>query len=220
VRWLSCQRSPRKVCVDVKHWGIARRALGLGVLIAAVAGGSARADTSANTTVDTSWCAMPSFSQPFLSLGDRNWYTLVPGETPGSFDGTGWQLSGGASIITTTLADGSTTSILDMPSGSTAVSPPICVTSDYPRARTMVRDVRGSEGVSFYVGYEGTNTWDTPRNTGQVHGRQTNWSLSDPVNIQPENVPGWQPVRFTLVAGGKRSDFQLYDFYVDPRFMW
>ena len=80
----------------------------------------------------------------------------------------------------------------------------------------MVKDVVGSEGVFFSVSYQGTNTWDFPRNTGQVHGSGTAWTLSGKVNVQPSNVPGWQPVRFTLIAGGKTSRFQIYDLYVDP----
>jgi hypothetical protein len=190
----------------------------LAVLIATVAGGSARAATT-TTAVDTSWCATPLLSQPFASLHDDGWYTLMPGEAADGFNGTGWQLSGGAQIITTTLADGSVGQVLDLPSGSKAVSPPMCVSSAYPTARTMVRDVRGSEGVFFYVGYEGTNTWENPRNTGQVHGQQTAWTLSDPVNVQPAGTSGWQPVQFTLEAGGKTSSFQVYDFYVDPHSM-
>jgi hypothetical protein len=81
----------------------------------------------------------------------------------------------------------------------------------------MVRNVVGAEGVFFYVSYAGTNTWDKPKNTGQVHGTHTAWTLSDPVNVQPSNLPGWQEVRFTFVPGGTRSDFQIYNFYVDPR---
>jgi hypothetical protein len=202
----------------MKIWGITRRAAGVAVVATALAGGSAQAAT-VFSPVDTSWCATPAFSQAFASFKDPNWYTLMPGETAGGFDGSGWQLSGGATIVTTTLADGSVSSVLDLPSGSKAVSPEICVTSDYPRARTMVRDIKGSEGVFFYVSYEGTNTWNTPKNTGQVHGKATDWSLSDPVNIQPNKLPGWQPVRFTLVPGGTTSEFQVYDFYVDPRLM-
>jgi hypothetical protein len=198
---------------------ITRRAAGLAVLIAAVSAGSAQAATAANATVDTSWCSSPSLAQPFLSAHDSNWYTLMPGEVAGGFDGAGWQLSGGATIVTTTLADGSTGSVLNLPSGSKAISPPMCVSSDYPTARAMVRDVVGAEGVFFYVGYDGTNTWTNPRNTGQVHGSANGWALSGDVNVQPSNVPGWQPVRFTLEAGGKTSDFQVYDFYVDPRSM-
>jgi hypothetical protein len=200
---------------DMKNpWGRTRRVLGLAGLTATVAAGTAHAATT--TPVDTSWCATPTLSQPFGSVGDNGWYTLIPGETADSFNGTGWQLSGGAQIITVTLADGSLGQVLDLPSGSKAVSPPMCVESNYPTARTIVRDVKGSEGVFFYVGYEGTNTWGNPRNTGQVHGQHTNWTVSDSVNVQPSNAAGWQPVQFTLEAGGKTSDFQVYDFYVDP----
>jgi hypothetical protein len=43
--------------------------------------------------------------------------------------------------------------VLDLPSGSKAVSPTICVTTEFPTARTMVRNVVGAEGVFFYVSY-------------------------------------------------------------------
>jgi hypothetical protein len=189
------------------------RALALSGIIAACAAGPAHAAT---TTFDTSFCAAPTLTQPFLSAGDTNWYTLTPGETPGNFDGTGWTLSGGAKIVTTTLADGSTGSVLDLPSGSKAVSPTICVTSDYPTARAEVRDVVGSEGIFFYVSYEGTSTWNTPKNTGQMHGSGTAWTLATPVNLQPYNTLGWQPMRITLIPGGKTSNFELYNLYIDP----
>jgi hypothetical protein len=193
------------------------RVLALVVVVAAIVSKSAKAAT---TTVDTSMCGNPLLTQPFLSYGDTNWYALVPGQSPDSFDGGGWTLTGGAKIVTVGLADGTTGSVLDLPSGSRAVSPTICVTSSYPTARMMVRDVAGSEGVFFYVSYEGTSTWNTPKNTGQVHGSGTAWTLSDSVNLQPYNVSGWQPVRFALVPGGTTSSFEIYDFYVDPRMKW
>jgi hypothetical protein len=169
------------------------------------------------TSVDTSACTDPTLGQPFASARDNNWYTLVPGQSPGSFNGNGWTLSGGARVVPTTLGNGQTGSVLDLPSGSSAVSPSICVSSAFPTARTLVRNVVGGEGVQFYVSYEGTNTWQNPKNTGQFHGQQTSWTLSDPINLQPSSQSGWQIVRFAFVPGGKNSDFQLYDFYVDPR---
>ncbi len=195
---------------------VLRRAVGLGIGIAALAAGSAQAAT-VTSPVDTSGCTTGAFSQPFASAKDSNWYTLMPGESAGSFDGTGWTLTGGAKLVTTTLADGSVGTVLDLPSGSTAVSPVMCVTSAYPTARTMVRNVTGGDGVHFKVAYEGTHTWVQPQETGQVHGNQSKWTLSGNVNVHPaNNVTGWQPVQFTLTAGGKGSDFQVYDFYVDP----
>jgi hypothetical protein len=203
----------------MKNYLFSQRSAGLALLFGSlVAALSAAAPAHAATTsLDTSMCSNPLLSQPFLAWGDHNWYTLMPGESADNFDGAGWQLSGGAKIVTTTLADGTTGSVLDLPSGSKAVSPIICVTSSYPTARTMVRDVKGSEGVFFYVSYEGTSTWDTPKNTGQVHGNNTAWTLATPVNLQPYNVSGWQPMRITLIPGGTTSDFQIYKLYVDPR---
>src|SRR6202007_2713862 len=101
-------------------------------------------------TVDTSECGEGEFSQPFTSFKDNNWYTLVPGQSAEGFNGEGWELSGGASVQTTTLPDGSTGTVLDLPSGSKAVSPRTCVTSWYPTARAYVRNVVGGEGVQFY----------------------------------------------------------------------
>jgi hypothetical protein len=173
--------------------------------------------SSAAPAVDTSMCSNPLLSQPFLSAGDSSWYMLLPGEGQGGFAGSDWTLTGGASIATTTLPGERTGSVLNLPSGAKAVSPTVCVQSGFRTARTMVRDVAGAEGVQFYVSYAGTNTWNDPQNTGQVHGHQTSWTLSDPVNVQPSDQPGWQLVRFTFIAGGKTSDFQIYDFYVDPR---
>jgi hypothetical protein len=155
-------------------------------------------------------------SQPFTSIKDDNWYTLVAGQRADGFDGAGWTLTGGASVATVTLEDGRTTTVLDLPS-SKAVSPEVCITQDYPTARSMVRNVKGSEGIFFYVSQLGTSTWNTPKNTGQFHGANTAWTLSNPLNVQPSNLRGWNIARFTFIPGGNRSRFQMYDFYVDPR---
>ena len=202
------------------------RAVGLAGLIGAVLGVVAAHPASAATTTRSRprgvdgprHMRQPELSQTFLSVKDRNWYTLAPGQSPAGFTGSGWTLTNGAEIVTTQLQDGQSGSVLNLPSGAVAVSPPICVTSDYPTARTLVRNVVGGDGVQFYVSYQGTRTWEQPKNTGQLHGQQKNWTISDPVNVQPDHgTAGWQIVRFVFVAGGKASDFQVYNFYVDPR---
>jgi len=161
-------------------------------------------------------CTAPPLEQAFLDWGDDRWYVLAPGQEPDNFSGAGWALNGGASIVTTQIADGRTRQVLDMPSGSTAVSPEMCVDATYPFARTMVRNVVGGDGVTFFVSYANTKSWDKPKKTNKVHGRKDAWTLSDKVDTHPAKDAGWQVVRFTLVAGGKKSDFQLYNFYVDP----
>jgi hypothetical protein len=161
-------------------------------------------------------CVPPTLTQPFLSFGDSGWYALVAGESYNSFDGAGWTLSGGATLRSVTVLGGVTGQVLDLPSGAKAVSPTMCVNSTYLTARTMVRNVVGAEGVFFYVSYQNTATWATPKNTGQVHGTGTSWTLATPVNMQPSTTAGWQVVRLTLIPGGKTSDFQIYNLYVDP----
>jgi hypothetical protein len=188
-----------------------RRLLGLGLVIAATAALPAQALGAPPQ------CSEEEFSQPFLYANDSNYYTPLPGEGYDAFEGAGWELRGGAQIVRETLGDGSTGQVLDLPSGSRAVSPTICVTNQYPTARGVVRNVKGAEGVYFYVEYEGTNTWDHPKNTGQIHGNHSEWTLVTPVNLQPASSSNYQYVRITLVPGGKTSDFEVYNLYVDPR---
>src|SRR5690348_4681692 len=69
--------------------------------------------TTATAATATTLCPPPILSQPFA--GDSRWYTLAPGETADNFSGTGWILTGGAKIVTTTLLDGRTGSVLDLP---------------------------------------------------------------------------------------------------------
>ena len=177
--------------------------------------GSAPVSSWTYSVTSTSQCSDPLLTQPFTSWGDANYYTLTPGGSADNFDGGYWTLSGGASVVSTTLADGSTGQVLDMPGGSRAVSPTMCVQSNYPTARTMIR---GTAGIQFYVSYAGTASWTNPKNTGQIHGASnTAWSLITPVNLQPSNTTGWQLVRLTLIAPPTtRVDSQLYNFYLDP----
>jgi hypothetical protein len=192
-----------------------RRALGtLCAAIAAVALGAtpALADPTSIAT-----CSTPTLYQPFMALNDRNFYTLAPGGTFDEPTGSGWQFTGGARIVQTTQPDGTVAGVLDVPSKASAVSPVLCITSAYPTARLWVRNLVGSEGVFFYVSYNTNGTWTTPKNTGQFHGNQKAWTLSNPMNVQPSNTFGWQQVRFTFIAGGNASRFQVNDFWVDPR---
>jgi hypothetical protein len=186
----------------------------LGVLLSLTSTAAAQAATSTRNVAN---CSEGSFSQPFTGYKDTSWYTLLTGQGQEGFNGEGWTLSGGAKLVRTTVPGGAVATVLDLPSGSKAVSPVTCVTTDYPVARAFVKNVRGSEGVFFYVSYEGTNTWEKPKNTGQIHGANGAWEATGRVNLQPEGVSGWQPMRITLEPGGKTSEFQLYDLYLDPR---
>lgn len=157
-------------------------------------------------------CGDVAISHPFLAFGDPRDYALVPGQVDGNFTGGGWSFTGAAGV----LDDGTGRQVLDLPSESTATSPAVCVNSAYPTARAMIRNVRGGEGVQFYVSYAQGGAWTKPKNTGQIHGQQGRWTASDNLNLQPGPSDAWQIVRFSFRPGGKTSDFQIYDFYVDP----
>jgi hypothetical protein len=186
------------------------------LMVGAVPAQAARSTGGTTEITSPLQCTESVLTQPFLYVGDENWYTIAPGTSADNFAAKGWTLSGGASLKSVVLEDGKTGSVLDLPSGSKAVSPNFCITQEYPKARAIVRNVVGSEGVYFYVSYLGTASWETPKNTGQVHGSGTAWTPVTPVNMQPYAVAGWQIVNLTLVPGGTKSDFQLYNLYIDP----
>jgi hypothetical protein len=196
----------------MNQWTIARRGLGLAVLVATVAGGSAQAATPAQTSA----CSQPNYSitQPFAGLGDANWYTLAPGQGAGGFNGAGWTLTGGAKVVTTTLPDGTRGQVLDVPAGSTAVSPPMCVDSDYPTARADVLQAGYGSGVDVSVAY--TNGKSGGQSSGVVNGDST-WGASRVFQLHAGTLSGWQLAQYTFQGG--HGDTQLYDFYVDPRLM-
>jgi hypothetical protein len=125
----------------MKKFLFSRRSIRAGMIVAACIGLPTQAALAAPPAPASTVCPGEQFSQPLSSWpgGDHSWYTLVPGEADDNFAGAGWILSGGAQIVTTTLADGSTGSVLYLPPGSSAVSPSMCVSSGYPLGRMVDR---------------------------------------------------------------------------------
>ena len=105
----------------MKKFLFSRNLIGLGVVIgtfAALPLGVASAAPAPSTGLPGE-----DFSQPFLSFGDEASTRSPRVRAPDNFDGTGWILNGGASIVTTTLDDGSTGQVLDLPAGSIGRQP-------------------------------------------------------------------------------------------------
>jgi hypothetical protein len=165
-------------------------------------------------------CQAPVLSQPFWNLRDTRHYVLAPGGDFSDSNGAGWQFSGGARIVNDTRPDGTTGGSLYMPSGSTAVSPVMCVDMTYPTARLWARTLSGDGDVTFSVSYAATKSELKPQDVGHIKGDRRGWKLSGDVHIKPELAGkdgGWRRVAFVLTAGGKTGEFQLDDIYVDPR---
>ena len=185
----------------------------LAIVIAALAASPSLASAATTTAAN---CTMPTLSTPFASFGDGSQYALVPGEALNSFTGTGWTLTGGAKIVATTLYGGTTTgSVLDLPAGSKAVSPLMCVDNDFPSVRTMIRQLTGRVGVTVEATLAGAST---PISSGTIHAQTPgSWGLSGQFHTQLANQTGWQLVQFTLLPGGTSGESQIYNLYVDPR---
>jgi hypothetical protein len=203
----------------LRSWALAGAAA-LGCLgAAALNAAPALADGTPAVSSDafTASCTDPLLTQPFASLGDANYYTLAPGESDDSFDGTGWRLFGGANIQSQTLADGSAGNVLDLPRGSVAISPLMCVNTSYVSARAMISDVGGDGSLKYFVSYPGTGgSADFGSVTGGSPGG--GWSPSDPWQLNPPGDGGWVLARFHFIApvSDQGDEVQLYDLYVDP----
>jgi hypothetical protein len=165
-------------------------------------------------------CPGQTFSQPFEALNDSNYYTLVQGS---EFNGPdeGWQLNRGASIVEGTRPDGSSGGVLDLPGGSYAVSPPVCVTLQYPTARGWIETAQGGGGVTVGVYYAGSKVPGTGQLVGQLTAKQgQGWEVSAPFNVKPQltgHEEGVREVRFVYANLTRNSDFHLSALYVDPR---
>jgi hypothetical protein len=157
-------------------------------------------------------CTAPTLTQPFTSAGDTNSYAPLPGESWNVFTGTGWTLSGGAKVVSATLADGTTGTVLDLPSGARAVSPATCLTNDHPSARGQIRSVSGTGGVAVTVTSLGTKQ----QSAGFMPSTSSAWTLASPVNLNPSTVSGWQLAQFTFTTPGT-GEYQISNFYVDPK---
>lgn len=169
-------------------------------------------------------CPGQSFSQPFLSFEDLNYYTLVEDSL---FDaGSGdWGLRSGAAVVDGTRPDGSSGPVLELPPGSFAISPPVCVTLQYPTARAWVRTVQGSGGVTVGVYYSkgknGYSGYGAAENVGYLDPEKDGeWDLSDPFEVKPElggSEEGVREVRFVYANLTRSGTFDLSGLYVDPR---
>jgi hypothetical protein len=183
---------------------------------------AAKGGNSGKTTTEAvvgapALCPGQTFSQPFTALGDSSYYTLVPGSEFNN-PSEGWQLIGGAKISSTTRPDGSSGSVLDLPTGGIAISPPVCITLRYPTARVWTRAGENNDNVIVSVVYAKALT--QPKSVGSIEGTQSEWQLSEAFEVQPElggKTEEAREVRFVFAATSKGSDTQLYGLFVDPR---
>jgi hypothetical protein len=181
--------------------------------------GSASAGILVQTTAN---CDGQDLSQPFARWLDPMSYTLAPG---GSLEdgAAGWKLSGGARVVSGNepwhVNDAGDGDSLRLPSGSSAVTAPICVGLESPTLRFFTKKNSGllsTLAVSAVLRLQGGGTLDVPVGVVVAGGQ---WTPSLPYlflgNLLPILPGQYTPVsfRFTPVLGG---DWQVDDVYVDP----
>jgi hypothetical protein len=178
---------------------------------------------SVQVNAELAVCPGQTFSQPFESLGDTNYYTLVEGSEFNQA-GEGWDLYGGAKIVEATRPDGSSGGVLDMPNGAVAVSPPVCVTLQYPTARTWVEAVEGNGSETIAVAYN-INLSRLSLGAVSLGSLSTKtgggWQLSKEFQLNPQlggRTEGVREARFVYATTGRGTEFHISGLYVDPRF--
>ncbi|HET7146455.1 MAG TPA: hypothetical protein VFI10_04570 [Gaiellaceae bacterium] len=162
-------------------------------------------------------------SQVFGAWGDYANYYLAPN---GSFEfGTnGWALSGGAGVVRENEPFYPTGShSLGLPSGSSALSPTICLGPDQLYVRMFAKDLGGRDsGLRVRVRWYGLLNQVLGLTDYAVFEPGSDWSptskLSTSGGFQVPLVPllGSTSARIEITPLGRSSRWQIDDVYVDP----
>jgi hypothetical protein len=168
-------------------------------------------------------CPYSGAERVFAPWGDRHSYVLAP---DGGFEagGQGWALSGGASVIAGNesyyLNDPADSRSLSLPPGSSALSPPICMSLDTPIFRMLALNGAASdsrlrvEATYRLLGLVRTKTvssvaagasWAPTQQMSTVLTLSTIVGTLTPSSIQ---------IRITPLDS--RGAWQVDDLYIDP----
>ncbi|MGN6557218.1 MAG: hypothetical protein ACTHLH_04300 [Solirubrobacterales bacterium] len=168
-------------------------------------------------------CSYTGAEQVFSPWGDQHSYVLA---SDGGFEsgGQGWTLAGGAATVSGNesffLNDASDNRSLSLPAGSSAVSPPVCMSIDTPIFRLVARNTGNTssglrvEAVYPLLGLLRTKTVST------VYGNSA-WAPSQQMStvltlstILGTVIPSSIQIRITPVGSG--GNWQVDDLYIDP----
>ena len=202
-----------------QHWRRALIGAAATAIVTLATAGTASAGVLVTSAKD---CTAQSLSSPFAPWGDRASYAQV---SNGGLErgATGWTLTGGARVVSGNepwkVAGSRDGASLQLPSGSSAISPPMCVGIEHPTVRFFARKNSGllsTLAVSARVHLSLGGTLDVPFGVLLAGGQ---WKPSPAFlylgNLLPL-LPGQHTdisFRFTPLLGG---NWQVDDLYVDP----
>lgn len=168
-------------------------------------------------------CPYSGAEQVFSPWGDRHYYVLAP---DGGFEGgaAGWSLSGGASVVAGNesyyINDPADTRSLSLPGGSSAASPPVCMSLDTPMFRMMARNTGDPasrlrvEARYSLLGLVRTNVVSTITATADWAPAKQMSTVLGLSTIVGTLIPSAIQVRITPLDSKGR--WQVDDFHVDP----
>ena len=183
------------------------------ILMVAIFAGSAQAAS----------CPNPGAEQVFKPWGDQRNYVLAP---DGGFEagGAGWTLSGSAEVVDGNesyyLNDTADSKSLAIPAGSSAASPPICMSLDTPVFRLLARNTGDpSSRLRVDAVYKLLGLVQTK--VGATLTAGSSWVPSQPIStvlglstIVGTLIPSAVQIRFTPLD--TKGNWQVDDLYIDP----
>jgi hypothetical protein len=211
--------------VAFRHFGARPLMLGLATLAAAVAAMAATA-TPAHAALGLA-CPYPT-SPVFLRWGDHHNYALAPG---GDFEtgAAGWTLTGGARIVagneSFNVGGPGQTHSLSLPAGSSATSPPMCISAfsggmrlftsntRRPNSRLRVQVIYGG-GAGAVLGWLGKTLGIADAGTLTSTGA---WQPSPNIAMLGGLAPLLtSDVQFRFTPLDTRGNWRVDDVYLDP----
>ena len=168
-------------------------------------------------------CNYTGAGQVFKPWGDQRSYVLAP---DGGFEagGQGWYLGSGAKVVgeneAFNLNGAGDSHSLALPPGSSAASPPICMSLDTPSFRLLARNSGDpSSGLRVEATYQLLGLVRT-KTVSTVYGTSS-WSPSQQMStvlslstIVGTLIPSAIQVRITPLGSG--GNWQVDDLYIDP----
>lgn len=168
-------------------------------------------------------CSYPGAAQVFKPWGDKHYYALGP---DGGFEGNGagWKLKGGASTVAGNesyqLGGPSDSLSLSLPAGSSASSPPVCMTLDTPIFRMFARNGGDPssrlrvEAVYRLLGLVQTKAVSTVTAGSQWAPTQQMSTVLSLATVVGTLIPSAIEIRITPLDN--RGQWQVDDLYIDP----
>jgi hypothetical protein len=168
-------------------------------------------------------CSNSGAEKVFSPWGDQRSYVLAP---DGGFEagGSGWQLNRGATVAEGNesyyLNDAADSKSLSLPAGSSASSPPICMSIDTPSFRLVARNSGDPssqlrvEAVYKLLGLVRTKTAGTIRAGSAWTPTQSVSTVLTLSTIVGTLIPSAIEIRLTPLDS--QGQWQVDDVYIDP----